>query len=133
MYNKTYNIVDGKTETVIEFENEEIVIFKDIKPASDYHFLAVSKVHIDNVKSLKVEDKPLIVNMEISLKEHIKSKGVDESDSLFGFHWPPFNSVKHLHMHGIAPVSKMSVLTKMVYKPGSPWFSTSEYAQNWLK
>lgn len=45
--------------TVIEYESETIVIFKDIRPASDFHFLAVSKVHIKDIKSLDKGHLPL--------------------------------------------------------------------------
>lgn len=44
------------TETVIEFENDEMVIFKDIRPAAEHHFLAVPKFHFDSVKSLNKEE-----------------------------------------------------------------------------
>lgn len=68
------DIVAGKSpETVIEFSNEHIVIFKDIRPASDHHYLAVPKAHMHNVRSLTVNDKELskiplhfaVVNREI--------------------------------------------------------------------
>ncbi|XP_076363843.1 uncharacterized protein LOC143253611 [Tachypleus tridentatus] len=32
-----------------------------------------------------------------------------------GYHWPPFTSVKHLHLHIIFPVSEMSVLSKLIF------------------
>lgn len=45
--------------TVIEYESETIVIFKDIHPASKYHFLAIPKVHIKNAKVMTKEHIPL--------------------------------------------------------------------------
>jgi histidine triad (HIT) family protein len=53
------NIIDKKTDTELLYENEEVVIFRDIKPASEFHFLCVSKKHINDTKSLKTEDKNL--------------------------------------------------------------------------
>lgn len=53
-------IVNGDSaDTNIEFDNERIVIFKDIKPASDYHYLAVPKAHIDDARKLTINDKDL--------------------------------------------------------------------------
>lgn len=46
-------------ETKIVFENETVLVFRDIRPASDFHFLAVPKIHLDNCKSLKPEHRPL--------------------------------------------------------------------------
>uniref|UniRef100_T1GFH8 HIT domain-containing protein n=1 Tax=Megaselia scalaris TaxID=36166 RepID=T1GFH8_MEGSC len=99
-------------DTVIEFENEELVIFKDIRPAAEHHFLAVPKVHFD------------INNLEASLKTLLENRGVDVNDALYGFHWPPFISVKHLHMHAMAPASGMAFKSRMIFRPNSLWFAT---------
>lgn len=53
-------IVAGRSpDTKIMFETENILIIKDIKPASDHHYLALPKNHITNAKELKLPDKPL--------------------------------------------------------------------------
>jgi histidine triad (HIT) family protein len=53
-------IANGKIHTTqILFESENIVIFSDVEPASRFHFLAVPKIHIDNVMSLTKSDKKL--------------------------------------------------------------------------
>ncbi|XP_076363888.1 adenosine 5'-monophosphoramidase HINT3-like isoform X5 [Tachypleus tridentatus] len=44
-----------------------------------------------------------------------------------GYHWPPFTSVKHLHLHIIFPVSEMSVLSKLIFWPRNLWFVMPEY------
>lgn len=54
------DIIAGESlATQIDFENENIVIFKDIKPASDFHYLAVPKNHIEDVRTLSIEHKNL--------------------------------------------------------------------------
>lgn len=54
------DIVAGKSpNTIIEFSNEDIVIFKDIKPASDHHYLAVPKRHMPNVRDCTINEKDL--------------------------------------------------------------------------
>lgn len=53
-------IVNGDSpDTRVEFDNERIVIFADHKPASDYHYLAVPKMHIDDARKLTINDKDL--------------------------------------------------------------------------
>lgn len=39
-----------------------------------------------------------------------------------GFHWPPFNSINHLHLHVISPIESMSFVKRMMFKPDSMWF-----------
>lgn len=41
-----------------------------------------------------------------------------------GFHWPPFNSIKHLHLHVIFPESAMSFIGRQVFRPGTFYFAT---------
>lgn len=54
------DIVAGKSpNTMIEYSNENIVIFEDIRPASEHHYLAVPKKHMHNVRSLNADDKDL--------------------------------------------------------------------------
>lgn len=62
--------------------------------------------------------------MEEGLKGFFKSQQIDTEDALFGFHMPPFISVKHLHMHGIAPRSNMTWSNSFMFKPHSYWFKT---------
>jgi galactose-1-phosphate uridylyltransferase len=53
-------IVDEKVPaTKIIFENDNILIFNDIKPASEFHYLAIPKVHIDNPKCLNVSHREI--------------------------------------------------------------------------
>eukprot|EP00121_Abeoforma_whisleri_P004405 Awhi_evm1s3981 len=41
-----------------------------------------------------------------------------------GFHWPPFNSIDHLHLHVIGPESTMSFFGKLEFKVGTLWYKT---------
>lgn len=136
------DIIAGKSpSTIIEFENENIVIFKDIKPASDHHYLAVPKHHFDHARTLNANQKDLstnqfnlrftlvntsrqisVIEMREQVKELLRLKGLDLNDVSYGFHWPPFVSVTHLHMHAIAPMSKMGFIARLVFKPIDMWY-----------
>lgn len=49
-----------------------------------------------------------------------------------GFHVPPFNSVKHLHLHGISPTSEMKLIGRWVFRPDSYWYKTVDTIINSL-
>lgn len=51
------SIVEGRTNTVIEKETNDYVIFKDIRPACTYHYLAVSKKHIESLQTITEDDR----------------------------------------------------------------------------
>ena len=53
------NIINKLENTEILFEDNDICIFRDIKPASDYHILTVPKRHIEDAKCLTPVDKEL--------------------------------------------------------------------------
>lgn len=57
-------------------------------------------------------------------KSVLSENNGDVNDMRLGFHWPPVNSVSHLHLHVISPVSEMGFLAKVVYKPDTFWFVT---------
>lgn len=62
--------------------------------------------------------------MEQELKNLFVAKQLDMNDASFGFHWPPFTSISHLHMHAIAPVSKMGFISRWIFKPINIWYCT---------
>lgn len=53
------NIVSKKQNTELLFENDSFVIIKDIRPACDFHYLAIPKRHIRDGRDLTSTDKPL--------------------------------------------------------------------------
>lgn len=74
-----------------------------------------------------------VLEMEKELRALFEQMHIDNDDALFGFHWPPFVSVTHLHMHGIAPASKMGFLSRWIFKPFNQWFCTPQYVSSQLK
>jgi len=48
---------------------------------------------------------------------------LDPASTRTGFHWPPFNTVHHLHLHVISPIEKMSGIRKLMFpNPNNYWF-----------
>lgn len=48
-----------KTDTEILYKDDEIIAFRDIKPAAKFHFLIIPKIHIKNTKALTTNHKTL--------------------------------------------------------------------------
>lgn len=66
-----------------------------------------------------------VLEMKSQLIELIRKKSpgiVAETELSLGFHWPPFNSMNHLHMHGMAPVSNMRFIQRQIFKKDSFWY-----------
>ncbi|KAL1516973.1 hypothetical protein ABEB36_000798 [Hypothenemus hampei] len=127
------NIVAKQSPADVKFENEEIIIFKDISPVATHHYLSIPKNHIDNIKSLNtVYHEELLQRLIDEGKRVIVEQDGDLTDSLLGFHLPPFNTVGHLHLHLISPASSLSFKHRMMFKPNSYWFATADQIQERL-
>ncbi|XP_026498882.2 adenosine 5'-monophosphoramidase HINT3-like [Vanessa tameamea] len=126
------NIVNKLENTEILYEDDDVCVFRDIKPASDYHILTVPKRHIEDAKSLQPADKELVEKMLSIAKEMLQKNNLSLDGARYGYHWPPFRSVRHLHLHTIAPQSKMGLIGRMIFKENSYWFVSPEYVASRL-
>ena len=95
----------------ILFENETVILFEDISPIAYVHLQCIPKRHIVNINELTIHELGLLNEMKQTAMEYItthydingSNNSINENDIIFGFHVPPFYSVKHLHMHCIVP------------------------------
>lgn len=62
--------------------------------------------------------------MQEGMIKFLLSKGVHEEDAIIGYHIPPFISQKHLHLHGISPISDMSLSNRISFFMPSFWFKS---------
>ncbi|XP_061175800.1 adenosine 5'-monophosphoramidase HINT3-like [Saccostrea echinata] len=119
--------------TRILFQDEEFVAFRDIRPAADHHYLIVTKQHIKNPKQLKAEDLEMFERLIATGEKVLENAGGKYEEARFGFHWPPFTSVNHLHLHVISPVLSMNFLSRLIFRENSYWFVTANWMSNRLK
>ena len=117
-----------KTEpgTIVN-ENDRFVAFKTIAPVSSYHILICPREHIRNVTSLiRKEDKELLQDLW-DFGRNTMGPELAEG-AMFCFHRSPWNSIDHLHLHGIAHPHTRGVLGRIKYSAGSPWCVTIQAA-----
>ena len=109
--------------------NERLAVIADIRPASKHHYLVIPKSHVEDTKSLKSSDDiNLVKEMHEFGKDYLKSVATPEEfeEGLFGFHLPPFVSVKHLHLHIIAPSTSMSFINSFLFWKNAWYFVSPE-------
>jgi diadenosine tetraphosphate (Ap4A) HIT family hydrolase len=120
-------------ETQILYEDEEFIAFPDIHPAAKNHYLIIPKAHYGNPKSLDGRHLGLVQKLKDVAYTILEQENADSKDVKIGFHWPPFNSVQHLHLHVVSPASQMSLMSRSIYRPNSWWFVTIEWMLEHLK
>ncbi|XP_071335305.1 adenosine 5'-monophosphoramidase HINT3-like isoform X1 [Trachinotus anak] len=127
-------IANNQTDTEILLSDEELVCFRDVKPGATHHYLVVPIRHIDNCKTLQGGSIPLVERMEKMGRSILEKNKVSNLDDVrMGFHLPPFSSVPHLHLHALAPASKMNLKSQLHYGPQSHWFITVDKVLSQLR
>lgn len=94
-------IAGGETSTEMLYEDDTMVVFKDIKPHAPVHLLIVPKKHIRSSNDITEADGPILSAMFMVAKEMAKEQGVAESGYklLFNVERGGGQVIFHLHLH----------------------------------
>ncbi len=90
-------IIKGDFNTEFVYENEYVVVFKDINPKAPVHLLVVPRVHVESLNEL--EDKKLMSELLCAVKETTKKIGLKSYKTLINTGKEAGQEVFHLHIH----------------------------------
>lgn len=90
-------IINGDFNTEFVYENEYVVVFKDINPKAPIHLLVVPKTHVASLN--EVEDKNLMAELLMAVKETTKKIGLKSYKTLINTGKEAGQEVFHLHVH----------------------------------
>lgn len=94
-------IIRGEKSADLVYQDETLVVFKDIHPRAPVHLLFVPRKHIRSVNDLTEEDRHIVSEMIFRAKEIAKDQGISESGYklLFNIERGGGQVIFHLHMH----------------------------------
>ncbi len=94
-------IVSGEIPSKKIYENEQILVIKDINPQAQVHMLIISKEHIKSANHLTKENIDVVGHMFLAAKEVAKIMNIDESGYrlINNCGTDGSQSVNHLHIH----------------------------------
>ncbi|MBW2655026.1 MAG: histidine triad nucleotide-binding protein [Deltaproteobacteria bacterium] len=94
-------IVNRELPTEFLYEDDDYVVFRDIKPAAPVHVLLVPKKHIRSINDLQKEDESIISGLFTLAGDMAKEQGVNESGYklLFNVEKGGGQVIFHIHLH----------------------------------
>lgn len=94
-------IIQKELPTKILFENETLVVFKDIHPKAPVHLLIVPRKHIRSVNEITDADRPILAEVFMTAKLMARQFGIHRSGYklLFNVESGGGQEIFHLHLH----------------------------------
>jgi len=94
-------IISGVRPADLLYQNESLVIFKDIHPHAPIHWLIVPRRHIRSLNDLAEEDGDIIAEMILRARQMAKEHSIAESGYklLFNVERGGGQVIFHLHLH----------------------------------
>ena len=88
----------------IEYEDDDVVVFRDLYPKAPVHLLIVPRRHIESVMALEDGDAALVGRLILTAKRIGEAKGFAERGYRLTFHCGAEGGqvVYHLHLHFLA-------------------------------
>ncbi len=93
-------IINGDFNTEFLYENEYLVVFKDINPKAKTHLLVVPREHIPSLNEL--EDENLMKELLKGVKTITKKLGIKSYRTQINTGKEAGQEVFHLHIHVLA-------------------------------
>lgn len=98
-------IIAREIPATIVFEDEQIIVIRDINPRAKTHLLIIPKKEIQTVNDFVQEDSELISHMFFVAQSVSKDLGISEGYKLHinvGEKWG--QEVSHVHMHLLSDI-----------------------------
>lgn len=93
-------IISGDIPADIVYEDERILVFKDINPRAAVHLLVIPKIHLVSLDDLKVEHQILIGHIMLKLAHLARNQGLpDGFRTIINTGPGGGQEVAHLHVH----------------------------------
>jgi len=93
-------IVAGEITAEIVYEDEQILVFKDINPRAAVHLLAIPKIHLTCLEEITSEHQMLIGHIMVQLPHLARAQGLPDGFRAIINSGPGGGQeVGHLHVH----------------------------------
>jgi histidine triad (HIT) family protein len=93
-------IIAGDIPSDKVYEDEQVLVFKDINPKADVHLLMVPKKHLASLNEVETDDDPLMAHMLRLLPVLAKKQGLNDGfRTIINTGEGGGQIIFHLHIH----------------------------------
>jgi len=92
-------IIAGEIPTEFVYQDDNIVVFKDLYPKAPVHLLVVPKAHVASLSELKAEHEALMGRVVMQLPEIAATNGAKEFRTIVNTGSQSGQEIFHLHFH----------------------------------
>ena len=92
-------IVAGNITATTIYEDEDVIVFSDIKPMAKIHFLIVPKLHLESLQSCDASQQQLLGKMLLLAPKLAAEQGLKGFKTLINTGREGGQEVFHVHMH----------------------------------
>ena len=93
------NIINKKAPATVAYEDDEVMVFKNIRPLAPVHFLSVPKVHVTSVMHLDETHKNAMWKVIMAAKKVAEDMGLKGYKLVFNVGREGGQVIDHLHLH----------------------------------
>jgi len=95
-------IIKKEIPAKVVFEDEEILVFHDIHPKADIHWLAIPKLHIDSMLQINYSHEKLMGSVLVKLNKLAVEYNIEDYKLLVNTGLKGGQEVFHIHFHLLA-------------------------------
>lgn len=92
-------IINKELPADIIYENDEISVFKDIRPSAPIHYLIVPKEHIESIMNLGDNHREIVAKLIFIAKKTAENLKIKGYKLVFNVGREGGQIVDHLHLH----------------------------------
>jgi histidine triad (HIT) family protein len=92
-------IISGAIPSQKIYEDDDVIVFNDIKPMAKVHFLIVPKLHVESLKACEAAHQALLGKMLLLAPKLAAEQGLVGFKTLINTGKEGGQEVFHLHVH----------------------------------
>ena len=93
-------IIDGEIPSERVYEDEDVIVIRDIAPKADTHLLVIPRKHIATLNDLLPEDQALMGKIMLLLPKLAKDQGLDKGfRTIINTDKGGGQEIFHIHFH----------------------------------